>query len=245
MALVSQSLEVIMDLSRTAWDSFIRCKRCFYMERKLKIRPIGMPGYPINSRVDALLKEEFDIYREKQEPHPIFKKYNLNFVPFKMDKEKFNDFRNNRKGVRAKSTKTNFTIYGAIDDLWHNKDNDEIVVVDYKATSNKYGIDYVNSKMPYHKAYLRQLDFYAYLLKLNKFKVFKTGYWFVCNAQYKDQKTFRGNLNFKVELLSYNVSTDYIENTLVELEKCYNSSRIPLPTVACDTCRWLKETSKL
>ena len=55
-----------MDLSRTAWDSFIRCKRCFYMERKLKIRPIGMPGYPINSRVDALLKEEFYIYREKQ-----------------------------------------------------------------------------------------------------------------------------------------------------------------------------------
>ena len=116
----------MMDLSRTAWDSFIRCKRCFYMERKLKIRPIGMPGYPINSRVDALLKEEFDIYREKQEPHPIFKKHNLNFVPFKIDKEKLNDFRNNRKGVRAKSTKTNYTIYGAIDDLWLNKDNGEV-----------------------------------------------------------------------------------------------------------------------
>ena len=47
------------------------------MERKLKIRPIGMPGYPINSRVDKLLKEEFDIYREKQEPHPEFKKRKL------------------------------------------------------------------------------------------------------------------------------------------------------------------------
>ena len=47
-----------------------------------------MPGYPINSRVDALLKEEFDIYRKKQEPHPIFKKYNLNFVPFKIDIDK-------------------------------------------------------------------------------------------------------------------------------------------------------------
>jgi len=234
-----------MDLSRTAWDSFIRCKRCFYMERKLKIRPIGTPGYPINSRVDALLKEEFDIYREKQEPHPIFKKYNLNFVPFKMDKEKLNDFRNNRKGVRAKSTKTNYTIYGAIDDLWLNKDNNEVVVVDYKATSNKYGVDYVNSKMAYHKAYLRQLDFYAYLLKLNKFKVFKTGYWFVCNAQYKDQKTFSGSLNFKIDLLSYNVRTDYIEDTLVELEKCYNSNKIPLPNAVCDTCRWQKETSKL
>ena len=234
-----------MDLSRTAWDSFIRCKRCFYMERKLKIRPIGMPGYPINSRVDALLKEEFDIYREKQEPHPIFKKYNLNFVPFKMDKEKLNDFRNNRKGVRAKSTKTNYTIYGAIDDLWLNKDNNEVVVVDYKATSNKYGVDYVNSKMAYHKAYLRQLDFYAYLLKLNKFKVFKTGYWFVCNAQYKNQKTFSGNLNFKIDLLSYNVRTDYIEDTLVELEKCYNGNNIPQSSEVCDTCRWQTEISKL
>ena len=235
----------MMDLSRTAWDSFIRCKRCFYMERKLKIRPIGMPGYPINSRVDALLKEEFDIYREKQEPHPIFKKYNLNFVPFEIDKEKLNDFRNNRKGVRAKSVKTNYTIFGAIDDLWHNKDNDEVVVVDYKATSNKYGVDYVNSKMGYHKAYLRQLDFYAYLLKLNKFKVFKTGYWFVCNAQYKDQKIFSGNLNFKIDLLSYDVKTDYIEDTLVELEKCYNSNKIPQPSAVCDTCRWQKETLKL
>ena len=235
----------MLDLSRTAWDSFIRCKRCFYMERKLKIRPIGTPGYPINSRVDALLKEEFDIYREKQEPHPIFKKHNLNFVPLKIDKEKLNDFRNNRKGVRAKSTKTNYTIYGAIDDLWLNKDNGEVVVVDYKATSNKYGVDYVNSKMAYHKAYLRQLDFYAYLLKLNKFKVFKTGYWFVCNAQYKNQKTFSGNLNFKIDLLSYNVRTDYIEDTLVELEKCYNGNKIPQLSVVCDTCRWQTEISKL
>ena len=91
-----------MDISRTAWDSFIRCKRCFFLERKLKIKSIGMPGYPINSRIDALLKEEFDVYRKKQEPHPIFKKKNLNFVPFKMDMEKLNDFRNNRRGVRAR-----------------------------------------------------------------------------------------------------------------------------------------------
>ena len=233
------------DVSRTAWNDFILCKRCFYLQRKLKIRPIGSPQHVINKRVDNLLKEEFDIYREKQEPHPIFKKHNLNFVPFKMDREKLNDFRNNRKGVRAQSVKTNFIIYGAIDDLWLNKDNDEVVVVDYKATSNKYGVDYVNSKMAYHKSYLRQLDFYAYLLKLNKFKVFKTGYWFICNAQYKDQKTFSGNLNFTIDLLSYDIKTDYIEDTLVELEKCYNSNKIPQPNAVCDTCRWQRETLKL
>ena len=204
-----------------------------------------MPGYPINSRVDTLLKTEFDIYRDKQEPHPIFTKYKLNFVPYKMDEQKLKDFRNNFKGVRAKSIKTNFTIYGSIDDIWLNKDTDEVVILDYKATSTKEKINYVTSLKSYHKSYLRQLDFYAYLLKLNKFKVFKTGYWILCNAREESQKTFGNMLNFKIDLLSYDVNTDYIEDSLVELEKCYNSEKVPAPSPACDTCRWQKETSKL
>ena len=237
-------MEIMQSVSRTAWESFIRCKRCFYLERKLKIRPIGMAGYPINSRVDALLKNEFDIYRKKQEPHPIFSKYKLNFVPYKMDEQKLKDFRNNFKGVRAKSTKTNFVIYGSIDDIWLNKDTNEAVILDYKATSTKEEINYVTSSKSYHKSYLRQLDFYAYLLKLNKFKVFKTGYWILCNARNENQKTFGDKLNFNIDLLSYDVNTDYIEESLVELEKCYNSDKITTSNPYCDTCRWQKETSK-
>ena len=131
-------------LSRSAWDSFIKCKRCFYIERKLKIRSISTPGFPMNSRVDALLKNEFDFYRKKQIPHPVFEKYNLNFIALKMDEQKLKDFRNNRKGVRAKSIKTNFEIFGALDDLWFNNDTKEIIVVDYKDTSNKIDVYYVN-----------------------------------------------------------------------------------------------------
>ena len=158
-------------VSRTAWDTFIKCKRCFYIERKLEIKSISSPGHPINSRVDTLLKAEFDYYRKKQEPHPIFKKYNLNFIPYKMDEQKLKDYRNNFKGVRAKSIKTNYTLFGSIDDLWLNKDNGEVVVLDYKATSNKNELNYKTSDKSYHKSYLRQLEFYAYLLKLNKYKV--------------------------------------------------------------------------
>ena len=235
----------MQNVSRTAWESFIRCKKCFYLERKLKVRPIGMPGYPINSRVDTLLKAEFDIYRKKQEPHPIFRKNKLNFVPYKMEEQKLKDFRNNFKGVRAKSIKTNFIIYGSIDDIWLNKDTEEGVILDYKATSTKENINYVTSSKVYHKSYLRQLDFYAYLLKLNNFKVFKTGYWILCNARDIDQKTFGDKLNFKIDLISYDVKTDYIEDTLVELEKCYNSNKIPASSPFCDVCRGQKETSKL
>ena len=232
-------------VSRTAWDNFIKCKRCFYMERKLEIKPIRTPGHPINSRVDALLKIEFDFYRKKQEPHPIFKKYNLNFVPYKMDENKLKDFRNNFKGIRAKSIKTNYILFGSLDDLWFNKDSKEVVVLDYKATSNKEELNYVNSNKSYHKGYLRQLEFYAYLLKLNKYKVYKTGYWLLCNAGRSDQKIFDGKLDFKIDLLSYDLNTEYIEDTLVELEKCYNSEKIPPLNPYCDACRWQKETSNL
>jgi len=238
-------MEIMKAVSRSAWDSFIKCKRCFYIERRLGIKSISTPGFPINSRVDSLLKNEFDFYREKQTPHPIFKKYKLNFVPFKINEQKLKDFRNNRKGIRAKSIKTNFEIFGALDDLWFNIDTNEVVIVDYKATSNKNELDYVNSDKFYHKSYLRQLDFYAYLLKLNKYKIYKKGYWILCNAGRLDQKIFDSKLDFKIDLLSYDLNTEYIESTLVELEKCYNSEKIPLPNSFCDTCRWQKETSKL
>ena len=78
-----------------------------------------------------------------------------------------------------------------------------------------------------------------------KYKVFKKGYWVVCNAARSEQKVFEGKLDFGIEILSYDLKTDYIEDTLVELEKCYNSENIPPLNPYCDACRWQKETSKL
>ena len=51
-----------MQISRSKWDSFIKCPRCFYILEKHQIKPPGTPGHPINSRVDALLKLILDVY---------------------------------------------------------------------------------------------------------------------------------------------------------------------------------------
>lgn len=238
--------EQIMKLSRSKWDSFLKCPLCFYILEKHNIKPPSTPGYPINSRVDALLKEEFDDLRNKKKPHPIFKEYGLNFVPYnKIKKETLDKYRNNRQGVRAISKKTGIELYGALDDLWYNKDTDEVVVLDYKATSKKELEDYTTSKRHYHKAYLRQLDFYSYLLKLNDFKVHKTGYWLICNAADENQKTFNKKLNFKTSLLSYDLKTDYIEDTLEDLKACLDSEKYPNSGGDCDNCRWYNEKKKL
>ena len=55
-----------MKLSRSKWDNFIKCPLCFYLQEKHNIKPPSIPGFPINSRVDALLKSEFDNYRAKK-----------------------------------------------------------------------------------------------------------------------------------------------------------------------------------
>jgi len=232
-------------LSRSRWDSFIKCPKCFYLKEKHNIGPPSQPGHPINSRVDALLKEEFDLLRKDEKPHKIFKEYNLNFIPYnKLDPEVLAKYRNNFKGVEAKSKKTKYTLFGSLDDLWFNLDTKEIVVLDYKATSNKNLEDYKTSTKHYHKAYLRQLDFYAYLLELNNFTVHKIGYWLISNAADENQKVFNNNVSFKTTLLPYELKTDYIEDTLVELEKCLNNKEIPISGDDCDNCRWFKEVKK-
>jgi len=103
-----------MRLSRSKWENFIRCPFCFYLKEKHNIDPPRTPGHPINSRVDSLLKTEFDELRKNQQPHPIFKKYNLNFVPYKLDQEKLDAYRSIKKGVEAKSTKTKLLV------SWHD-----------------------------------------------------------------------------------------------------------------------------
>ena len=57
-------------VSRSKIDLFMECPRCFYLDQRLGIkRP---PGFPLslNSSVDPLLKNEFDIHRAKAKALP-------------------------------------------------------------------------------------------------------------------------------------------------------------------------------
>ena len=68
-------------LSRTKLEQFVRCRRCFYLDRRLGIgQP---PGYPfnLNSAVDQLLKNEFDGYRERGVPHPLMHDAGIDAIP--------------------------------------------------------------------------------------------------------------------------------------------------------------------
>ena len=99
-------------LSRSKVQFFLDCKRCFYLDRRIGIqRP---PGYPfsLNNAVDALLKKEFDYYREKELPHPLMQENQINAVPYQNENLHNQTWRFNRKGIRYLDKNTNLEIFG-------------------------------------------------------------------------------------------------------------------------------------
>lgn len=220
-------------LSRSKIDLFLECPRCFYLDRRLGVsRP---PGYPfsLNSAVDALLKQEFDVHRAQGTKHPLQEKYGIDAIP--VADEHLAEWRDNFKGIQYLHRPTNLLIFGAIDDLWQNSKG-EYIVVDYKATSKNGEINELNQT--WHKGYKRQMEVYQWLLRQNGYKVSSTGYFVYCNGK-KDKKAFDARLEFDVTLIPYRGDDSWVEKTIFDIHKCLNSDRIPEASPDCDYCSYV------
>ncbi|MCX6789718.1 MAG: PD-(D/E)XK nuclease family protein [Candidatus Gribaldobacteria bacterium] len=184
-------------LSRSKIDMFLKCPRCFYYDRRLGIsQPPGFP-FTLNSAVDSLLKQEFDVYRAKGTQHPLQKKYKIDARPVPHDD--LAKWRHNFTGIQYLHQPTNFLITGAIDDLWQNSQG-EYLVVDYKATAKAEEITELNQG--WHISYKRQMEVYQWLLRQNGYKVSSTGYFVYCNG-IADAAAFDQKLEFRVNLIAY------------------------------------------
>jgi CRISPR/Cas system-associated exonuclease Cas4 (RecB family) len=221
-------------LSRSKIDLFLQCPRCFYLDRKLGVgRPPGFP-FALNSAVDTLLKQEFDIYRAKGEKHPLIKKYGVDALP--IAHEDLDKWRHNFTGIQHLHEPTNFLVFGAIDDLWRNSKG-EYIVVDYKSTSKNEDITELNKE--WQDGYKRQMEIYQWLLRQNGYKVSDTGYFVYCNGK-ADRKAFDGKLDFDVTLIPYIGNDSWVEKTIIEAHKCLNSNKIPKANPDCDYCNYVK-----
>ncbi len=225
-------------ISRSKVQLFLDCPRCFYLDVRLGVkRPAGFP-FNLNSAVDALLKKEFDVHRENKTPHPYIKEAGLNAIPFQH--ESLDLWRNNFKGVSYLHKKTNFETFGAVDDLWINLDTNEVIVVDYKATSKN---DEVTLDAEWQDGYKNQMEFYQWLLRNNGLKVANQGWFVYCNGR-KDLDGFDNHLEFTVRMLPYEGHTGWIEETLDRIKSCLNTNHTPNPSEECDHCRFVEQYNK-
>ena len=67
-----------MKLSRSALEQHIRCPQCFYLQRKLGLKPPAMVPLTLAVATDALLKNEFDAVRETDVGRPFWECKDLN-----------------------------------------------------------------------------------------------------------------------------------------------------------------------
>lgn len=223
----------VFKLSRSKIDLFLNCPRCFYLDRQMGTgRPPGFP-FSLNSAVDALLKQEFDIYRANGTKHPLQEKYGIDALP--IPHKDLDKWRHNFTGIQYLHEPTNFLISGAIDDLWQNSKG-EFIVVDYKATAKKEEITKLDKD--WHEGYKRQMEIYQWLLRQNGYKVSDTGYFVYCNG-IADAEAFDQKLEFRVSLIPYQGNDDWIEKTILDIHRCLNSDEIPEADPDCDYCNYI------
>jgi len=217
-------------LSRSKIELFLDCPRCFWLDVKEGIKRPSFPPYTINNAVDYLLKQEFDVHREKGTKHPVMEKHKVDALPFQH--EKMNQWRHNFTGVQFHHEPTDFLVYGAVDDIWVNPDG-ELMVVDYKATgANQHKI---------YDSYKRQMEIYQWLLRRNGFEVSPVGYFVFAKVNKADGFGF-GNaaLSFDLIIEAQKGSGEWIEEALGEARKTFDKETAPRPSASCEYCRYRK-----
>ncbi len=227
-------------LSRSKIDLFMQCARCFYLDRRLDIKRVSMPPFTLNSAVDQILKNEFDVFRSKGKPHPLQTQYNVDAVP--AQHAQLTVWRENFKGIEHVHEPTNLKITGAIDDLWQSPDG-TYIVVDYKATSKAAKVDHLEDTR-WHDQYRRQMEVYQWLLRRNSLEVSDTGYFVYCNG-IKDVDIFDNKLDFEVIVFPYTGKDEWVEGVLGQIKETLESETMPEPADDCEHCTYARQRTEL
>jgi len=234
--------EAPFKVSRSKIELYMQCPRCFWLDVRLKIKRPDGPPFNINKAIDELFKKEFDVFRKKGEPHPLMVEYEVAAVPF--THENLDKWRENFVGVQALHEPTNLMIFGAVDDIWVNKDL-ELIVVDYKATAKDKD---VSIDSDWQISYKRQMEVYQWLLRQNGFAVNNTGYFVYTNGR-MDLDGFNGRLEFKTKVIPYTGDDSWIEPTLKKMKKCMEGDMPGIGTAAmggpCDFCTYARARTEL
>lgn len=218
----------MIKLSRSKIDLYLECPRCFWMEMKKGIRRPQPAPYTINSAIDILLKREFDVYREKQKPHPIMEKFKINALP--LEHPEISNWRNTFSGIKFHHEPTDFLVFGGIDDVWVNPQN-EFIIVDYKATgANQHQI---------YDSYGRQMEIYQWLFRQNNFSVSDTGYFVFARVNKTNGfESATPVLSFDLFVEPYKGDTSWIEQALYGAKEVLEKDTPPDPSFECEYCKY-------
>lgn len=217
---------------------FLKCPRCFYLDRRAGIGQPQGPAFTLNIAVDALLKREFDFHRARGEPHELMKDFGIDAVPFQHSD--LDEWRTNFHGIQVLHRPTNFLFFGAVDDIWQTADG-TLHVVDYKATST---VKEITLDDEWKQAYKRQMEIYQWLLRGKNFPVSDIGYFVYVNAD-GGREHFGAKLEFGMQIISYTGDDSWVEEALTEAHKCLCRDLPPMAAGKCEWCMYRRAAAQL
>lgn len=235
---------VPFNVSRSKIDLFLECPQCFYLDRRLGIARPDMPGWSLNSAVDTLFKNEFDLFREQKKPHHLMVRHQIEAIPFwHQDLHIWRDDFQKKVGASVFHQPTRLNICGIIDDIWQNSKTGELHIVDYKSTSTR---GEVSLDGEYKEGYKRQIAIYQWIFKRLglSFPISRTGYFVYANGLKEDGKIFNNTLEFKTTILPYVADDAWVEPTILEMKKVLDGEELPPPHPDCKYCGYRKLIEK-
>lgn len=233
-------------LSRSKIELFMQCPRCFWLDVRHKITRPSSPPFNINKAIDELFKKEFDYYRAKKQPHPQMVDAGVKAIPYQH--KDLDTWRHNFTGITTLHEPTNLHIFGAVDDIWINE-NDELIVVDYKATAKDKPVTALGKEGTWHDMYRRQMEIYQWLLKQNDFKVSDTGYFVYATGSSAPDK-FDNIVKFETYTFPHHGKSDWVDDTIIKMKQVMDDDKMPAVGTAamggpCEHCSYARSRTEL
>lgn len=217
----------ILKISRANLQLFKECPRCFWLYKNKGIgRPRSFP-YTLSIAVDALLKREFDKFRERGELHPAFVRYGIKDAKLFDNWEKLKMWRNNFQGLKYYDRDLNAYLFGAVDDILQFN-NGNLAVVDYKSSGAK--------EVSIYASYQTQMDVYTYILSQLQEPTSDKAFFLFYQVNKEDG--FDGRLSF-IEIIE-EVKTDpsYVRKLFEQAVDVARRDNPPKSHSECEYCTW-------
>mgnify|MGYP001615035046 CR=1 FL=1 len=213
-------------LSASSLALFNECPRCFYLQLKERVRrPQGIP-MPLYTKMDLLIKDYFDGFREKGELPPQLE----GLVEGRLldNQELLKKWRNWRTGLTFEDKKAGARIVSALDDCLISDDN-FFIPLDYKSKGD--------IREDSHVFHQNQLNIYTWLLDENGYPTKDIGYLvFFAPLKVNSNNTIKFNIVPKRIDTSKNNAKEFFYRAV-------NLLNGPMPEKhgTCDYCRWIDD----
>lgn len=213
-------------LSPSALNKFIRCPRCFWLEKNRDIRaPRGVfPSLP--SGMDIIIKEYFDRCRKHGVVPSVIK--SLPFELSLVSKEKIDNWRDYKiTELKYENKKHNAILSGALDDC--ARCGNRYIPIDYKTKGFAL-------KKGDEKFYQVQLDCYSLILTASGYDTVGKAYLLYYIPKAVD---YNNHIEFNVIPVEIKTSIDNARKVFEAATACLRS-KIPKASSNCGYCKYYK-----